>query len=189
MTGNEPNRLPAVRFLQLVSALGGTFVICSCQVSESTMPLRAPTTAQFSGGASQTWVRSSFFINSTLTVPCLGEDVHVFGEAPFESHEVTSGSGVYNFHLLFPPLTPNTPQFYAQGVTSGKLFQYKNGGPVTQTVHLAAGEVQLTHDKETFVAVDGSKLFFEFISHVTLNANGVVTVSRLDEIPLGCSRK
>jgi hypothetical protein len=189
MFATGPKYPSAPRFVQLLTLLIGVFVIGSCKDLPPTAPLRAPASVSFSSGADQNWVRSSFFFDATNPVPCLGEDVRVFGETRFQSHEVTSGSGNYNLHFFYPPVSPNTPQFFAQGVTSGKLFQYKNGGPITVTLHLAAGEVQTVHDKEVFVAADGSKLFFDFVMHVTINANGVVTVSRETEFTsLRCSR-
>lgn len=183
-TGPKYSSTP--RFVQLLSLIIGVFVMGSCKDQPPTAPLRAPSSASFSSGANQSWVRSSFFIDNTTFVPCLGEQVRVFGEVPFQYHEVTSSSGGFNFHLQLRPLTPKTPQFYIQVISSGKLYSYSNGLPINESFHLAAGEVHSLHDKERFIAEDGSKLFFTFILHTTVNANGVLTVSRVQFEDLNC---
>jgi hypothetical protein len=72
------------------------------------------------------------------------------------------------------------------GLSSGKLYQYSNGFPINESFHLAAGEVHSVQGRERYVAADGSKLLNTFVLHATVNANGVLTVSRLVSTGLTC---
>ncbi len=140
----------------------------------------------FSAGADQSWVHSSFFADNLIFIDCLGENVRFFGEVPFDFHEVTSGAGNFHFQFFFPAVTPNTPQFFGVGQTSGKVFQLKYGDPQMETFHLAAGEVHnFGVHNEVFVAEDGEQLRSDYQLHTTVNANGEVTVSR-EELSRTC---
>jgi hypothetical protein len=114
-------------------------------------------------------------------IDCLGENVRAFGEVPFQYHEVTSTSGNFSYHLQVRPATPNGPPFFIQGQTSGKLFRYKNGLPANESFHLGPGEVFTFVTVETYVAEDGDRLVGKHHSHVTVNANGELTVSWLKD--------
>ncbi len=181
-----PKYSSAPRFVQLLSLVIGVLAMAGCKDQPPTAPLRAPSNASFASGAIQGWTRSSFFLDGTVSVPCLGEDVRIFGEALFQYHEVLSSSGGFNFHFQYRPVTPNGPQFYLQGISSGKLYQYSNGFPINESFHLAAGEVHSIQGRERYIAADGSKLFNTFILHTTVNANGVLTVSKFESTGLTC---
>lgn len=113
-----------------------------------------------------------------------------FGEVPFQYHEVTSSSGNFTFHQQLSPVTPNTPQFSATGQTSGQVFWYRNGGPINfMEVHLSVGSVTTTVDNEVYVASNGDRLNASFQLHETVNANGVVTVLKVEPTNFQCVRK
>lgn len=181
-----PKYSSAPRFVQLLSLVIGVLAMAGCKDQLPTAPLRAPSSASLGSGADQGWIRSSFFQEGTVFVPCLGEYVRIFGEAEFQYHWVRSSSGGFNIHFQWRPVTPKGPQFYLQGISSGKLYQYSNGAPINESFHLAAGEVYSVHARETYVAADGSKLLNIFILHMTVNANGVLTVSRFESTGLTC---
>jgi hypothetical protein len=138
--------------------------------------------------AESAWERSSFTVDGVQPCACLGEDVRFFGEVSFQYHEVTSGSGNFQFKWQAAPVTPNGPQFYVQGQTSGKLFQYRNGAPLNQSVHVGPGEVESFIDYEIYVAEDGTKLYVIFSVHTTVNAKGELIVERIDPFSVECER-
>jgi hypothetical protein len=167
--------------------LGAGFLIGGCQDSA---PTEAPSVKDVpTVSAAQSWERSSFFVDQVLFIDCLGENVRAFGEVLFQYHEVTSSSGNFSYHLQFRPATPNTPPFFIQGQTSGKLFRYKNGLPANESFHLGPGEVYTFGTVETFVAEDGDRLVGKVNIHVTINANGELTVSRMEPESFRCVDK
>jgi hypothetical protein len=173
----------AATFVRPLSLLLGVFLIASCQGPESIAP--SVTSGNPSFRADQSWERSSFFTENRIFAECLGEVVRVFGVVEFQYHEVTSGAGNFHFNFQLRPVTPNTPQFFAQGLTSGKLFQYKNGLPINESFHLAAGEVHTIVGNEVYVAANGDRLLVTYRLHVTVNANGELTASR-SEFSITC---
>ena len=137
--------------------------------------------------ASSDWTRSSFFFDFPgVLVPCRRETMHFYGEVPYTSHQVSSASGVYNYHFQLSPQTPNNPPYYAVGETSGKVYLYKNGGPLNESFHLAAGEVHTYLDRETYVAENGDRLVTDLTFHVTTNANGQLTADKSDASGFQC---
>jgi hypothetical protein len=131
--------------------------------------------------AAQSWERSSFFVDDVVFIDCLGENARAFGEVRFQYHEVATSSGNFSYHLQLRPATPNGPPFFIQGQASGKLFRYKNGLPANESFHLGAGEVITFVTTEVYVAEDGDRLVGKHHSHVTVNANGELTVSWLKD--------
>jgi hypothetical protein len=168
--------------------LGTAFLAGGCQDPVST---EAPSVKAVSptASAAQNWERSSFFVDNVIFIDCLGENVRAFGEVLFQYHEVTTSSGNFSYHFQLRPATPNTPPFFVQGQTSGKLFRYKNGLPANESFHLGPGEVFTFVTLETYVAEDGDRLVGSLRVHLTVNANGELTVSRLEEGPLECVEK
>jgi hypothetical protein len=160
--------------------LGTAFLIGGCQ---DPVPTEAPSVkgAPPTVSAAQTWERSSFFVDDVLFVDCLGENARVFGEVPFQYHEVTSSSGNFSYHFQLRPVTPNSPPFVVQGQTSGKLFRAKHGIPGNESFHLGPGEVFTFVINEAYIAEDGDRLVGKLNLHTTVNANGELTVSRLEE--------
>ena len=159
--------------------LGTAFLIGGC---EDPAPTEAPSVKVVPTlSAAQSWERSSFFVDNVVFIECLGENVRAFGEVLFQYHEVTTSSGNFSYHFQFRPATPNTPPFFVQGLTSGKLFRYKNGLPANESFHLGPGEVFTFVTLEMYVAEDGDRLVGSFRVHLTVNANGELTVSRLEE--------
>lgn len=130
--------------------------------------------------ATQTWNRSSFFQDATLFIACLGEPVRFVGEVPFYYHAVTSDAGTFSYKLQFRPETPNQPQFSATGQTTGRVFWYKNGLPVNESFHAGPGEVHTLTDYEVYVADNGDRFKVYLRVHMTVSANGELTVSRSD---------
>jgi hypothetical protein len=139
--------------------------------------------------AAQSWERSSFLVDNVLFIDCLGENVRAFGEVLFQYHEVTTSSGNFSYHFQLRPATPNGPAFFIQGQTSGKLFRYKNGLPANESFHLGPGEVFTFVTLETYVAEDGDRLVGSLRVHLTVNANGELTVSRLEDESFKCVEK
>jgi hypothetical protein len=181
----------ASRYARLLPLTIGVLTLAGCKEQTPAGPTAeviAPTSARLSSAADQGWIRGSNFVDYEQFVPCLGEQVRVFGEVPYQYHSVATPSGGFNFDFAFAPVTPKTPQFYIQVISTGKLYTYNNGHPTKfQSGHVAAGEVFAVHDKEEYTAADGSKLFFSVTVHLTINANGVVTVSRQEVEDLSCA--
>ena len=128
--------------------------------------------------ADQDWIRDEIWIENTLFIECLGEEVRFFGLVPIQWHQVTSPSGNYNYHFQYRPVTPNTPLFTAE-TASGAIYLYKNGGPINEAFHLGPGEVRTFISNETYVAENGDKLKGGFTFHLTVNANGDLKVLKL----------
>ena len=133
--------------------------------------------------ATSDWTRSSFFFEITVPVPCRGTLVRFHGEIPFMWHQVTTASGVYNYHYQIPPQTPFGPPYVGEEQGTGIVFLYKNGHPINESFHLAAGEIYQLNDRELYIAPNGDKLVAIFARHLTVNANGELVVDRM--IPLG----
>ena len=68
-----------------------------------------------------------------------------------------------------------------------KVYLYKNGGPLNESFHLAAGEVHTYLDRETYVAENGDSLTATLPLHVTTNANGQLTVDKSDDSGFQCT--
>jgi len=139
--------------------------------------------------AAQSWERSSFFVDQVVFIDCLGENVRAFGEVQFQYHEVTTSAGNFSYHFQLRPATPNGPAFFIQGQTSGKLFRYKNGLPGNESFHLGPGEVSSFVTVETYVAEDGDRVVGKVRFHVTVNANGELTVSRDEDESFRCMER
>lgn len=139
-----------------------------------------PEFAATSGGASSTWTRGSILVDGTGFIDCLGEDAHFFGEELFILHQVTSASGVTQSFFQFSPITPSGPQFSLQGLTSGRLYQLQDGLPINQVFQFGPDSTFTYVEKDVYVNVADKfdKVTFVLRSHVTLNANGKVTVDR-----------
>jgi hypothetical protein len=167
--------------------LGAVFLVGGCQDS-------APTEARSvivapAASATQGWERSSFFVDDVVSIDCLGEDARAVGEVLFQYHEVVTSSGNLSYHFQLRPTTPNGPVFFIQGLTSGKLFRYKNGLPGNESFHLGPGEVASFVIVEMFVAEDGDRVVGKVRFHVTVNANGELTVSRMEPESFRCVDK
>jgi hypothetical protein len=190
MRPSGQNYPSASRYVRLLLVTLGSLALASCKDQGPAAPNVvgiARTAVGLSNAADQGWVRGSNFVDFVQFVPCLGENVRVFGEVPFEVHAVSTPSGGFNLTWRFPPVTPNTPQFYIQGLSTGKLYTYDNGHAVLAlSQHVAAGQVFSVHDREVYTAADGSKLFVTNTMHATINANGVVTVSRQEFEDINC---
>jgi hypothetical protein len=143
----------------------------------------APGLPAFSASDNSTWIRSSMLTDVTYFVPCLGENLHLYGPTFFQYHEVTSNSGNTEWHVHLLAQTPNLPPFTATGQSTGRVFTYNYGHPINTIFHLGPGQVVTALDKETYTGSDGTILSFTYHLHITVNANGVVTVER--EVPPG----
>jgi len=137
--------------------------------------------------AASEWTRASFSYDFPgVFVACRGETMHFYGEVPYKMHEVTTASGGYNYFFQLSPATPASPPYYGVGETSGKVYLYKNGGPLNESFHLAAGEVHTYLDRETYVAENGDRLSVDRTFHITTNANGQLTVDRFEDTGYQC---
>ena len=167
--------------------LGTTFLVGSCQETVPTEERSVNVVP--SASATQSWERASFFVDQVVFIDCLGENVRAFGEVQFQYHEVTTSAGNFSYHFQLRPATPNVPAFFIQGQTSGKLFRYKNGLPGNESFHLGPGEVSSFVTVETYVAEDGDRVVGKVRFHVTINANGELTVSRMEPESFRCVEK
>ena len=156
-----------------------------CNDATGPVPSRslAPGGPAFSASDNSTWIYSSDYVDYFRNdIYCLGEPVHVYGSSLFRYHEVTSDAGNFQYHVQFLPQTPNGPPFVVVGLTTGRVFTYKNGGPFNQVYHLGPGESITVIANETYTGSDGTTLGDTYRLHITNNANGVVTVVR--EVPV-----
>lgn len=130
-------------------------------------------------GADQQWERDSFYVDSVgVVIPCLAETMHFYGEVPYSRHSVTTPSGGTSYHYRLLPQTPNIPPFVGVGEASGKVYRFKNGHPLNESFHLAAGETLSVRIREMYVSDDGDKLVGNVHIHFTTNANGELTAER-----------
>ena len=187
MLSTRPQRLPARALRRLLPLVIGVVLLGSCRDAAPTGPSAQQATPVLGLGAEQSWDRTSIFVDVIVFVECLGENVRFFGEVPIHTHQVTSGSGNVNVHVQVRPVTLVDPPFVAVGQTSGRLFQPANlGQPINQVIHLAAGEVGHVVHTEYYVAEDGDRLIASESLHLTVNANGDVTVSRFEPLSFRC---
>ena len=128
--------------------------------------------------ASSEWDRSSFYQDVHFYAPCLGEDLHYFGEVPYIWHSVADGSGGFHVNYQVSPVTPNSPPFQAVGDVSGTVYVYANGGPISVIRNMVVGEVYNQHDREVYIAENGDRLISYQILHFTINANGDLSAYR-----------
>lgn len=122
-------------------------------------------------------------------MPCLGEDVRFYGPVTYQYHSVANSAGGFDYHLIYLPETPNDPPLVAEGQSSGKVFYFPDGHRINITFHMAAGEVEtLIDEREIYTAKeDGSQLHLLNGFHVTVNANGDLTVDRGTPFSIECS--
>jgi hypothetical protein len=118
-----------------------------------------------------------------LVVPasegCTGEDVHVYGPIDVTVQTTTDAKG--NTHLV----THYTPHLTAVGLTSGT--RYLAVGP-TQIVSFDAAGPSVFNVANIIITVapgSGDNFVLTEVVHVTLNANGQVTVE-FDRINVAC---
>jgi hypothetical protein len=155
----------------------------SCDGPNSRSPLGPAgfgTQANAAGGTTSTWIRSSFVADAIAFIDCLGENAHIFGEVPFILHQVTNWSGGTLTFLQLSPITPSGPSFSLQGLSSGRLYQLQNGLPVNEMMQSGPDGTFSHQERGVFVNVaDGhDKVYATFRAHMTINANGTVTVDR-----------
>ena len=173
------------------TGLGLSLLVCALALQScKDQPLAPrpvdPSIASFSNGADQGWVRTSYNVYYEQVVPCLGGNVRVFGEVPFQLHFVANPAGGFDAHRLILPITPNAPLFHVQVISTGKLYSSVMGHPISETLHLAAGEVYSYREVDVYRADDGTSVYFTFVVHSTLNANGEPTATRLEFEDLNC---
>lgn len=166
------------RVLLLFTAL--TLTACTDPDPDQLLAPRhsAPSMASFAAGADQSWLRTSFNVDYVQFVPCLGENARLYGEVFFQLHTVANPAGGFNAHRQFLPITPTSPPFRVQVISTGKVYTQVNGRPINEVVHVAAGQVYSFREADVFRAADGSELYFTFVIHGTVNANGVATADK-----------
>jgi len=133
-------------------------------------------------------VRGTFFNTHTFYVDCLGEEVRFFGYVEYTSHEVTTGSGNYQVHFHYGPKTPNSLPFIGEGQSSGTIFSIRYGVNVKAMVRSGPGEGQIVIEKEVYIAPDGRQLFVTNVVHITVNANGDLTVLNEEPFSITCAK-
>jgi hypothetical protein len=152
--------------------------------------LAAASTLAWSGpgdGADTQWERASFYVDGfSAPVPCLGENVVFSGWVPYRRHEVTTPSGNTSYKYQLLPQTPNIVPFIGIGELSGDVYYYQNGHPFNESFHLAAGETLSVHTRELYESDEGVRFEGVFTLHMTTNANGELTVNRLESDGFEC---
>jgi hypothetical protein len=177
------------RFSSLVRAIPSVFAIAIAAACSDTSPTRpALRPAAPDASATESWTRVTFFNSHTFFVPCLAENVRFYGLVSYQYHAVENSAGGFDYHLQYRPETPNDPPFVAEGQSSGKVFYFQNGHPINISFHAAAGQVMTFIDqREIYIASDGSQLHLLSGLHVTVNANGELTVDRTMPFSVECS--
>jgi len=163
-----------------MAVLGAILLTVGCQESVPT-EISEDLVGSPAFSADQYWERDQFYVdNSGFAIPCLDEeDAHVYGWAPYQWHHVTSNSGNYKYYLQYRPVTPNSPPVYLDA--GGRLYLYKNGGPVHETFHLAPGEVYNLVGREIYEATNSNdRLRAKYKLHITVNANGDLSVFKIE---------
>jgi hypothetical protein len=186
----NPMSKRAVRFVQLgiPALLGATvLVITGCRDPVSTVGTSVELTQPVLT-ADQNWVRSSFDVDNTVFVPCLRENVRFFGPVPFQFHTVRTTSGTFNSKFQLRPGAVSPP-FFGHALASGTLYEFANGGTYNETFHSAAGEVFRFKIHETYLSEGGDRLEASAFVHVTINANGDVTVQKIEPFAFTCVDK
>lgn len=160
-------------------------------ISALAVVLSAAATIAWSGpgdGAQQQWEYDTVISDGAFAVyvPCLGENVRFYGEAPYRRHTVTTASGNTSFKLQFLPQTPNLLPFVAIGELSGTVYYFANGHPYNESFHAGPGETHSFHARDVFISDEGVRLNGSFILHTTINANGRIVVDELELEELDC---
>jgi hypothetical protein len=172
------------RGAKLIPILAGTIlVIMACRDPVSSGEVSGELTRPILN-AEQNWERGSFDVDIVVFVPCLGENVRFFGTVPFQFHSVLTPSGTFNYKLQFRPGAVSPP-FFGLALTSGTLYRF-TGGAYNETSHAAAGEVLRFKVNETYIADNGDRLETSFFVHMTINANGDLTVLKIDPFGFTC---
>lgn len=135
-------------------------------------------------GASPNHTRDSIVENLDIVVPadegCSGEDVHIFGTLDGVLQTTTDSRG--RLHVVFHL----TPHLEAVGVSTG--LEYRAVGPI-QTVDFVDGtapRVSILVNIINLISPGSTdNLVLSEKAHVTVNANGTVTVD-FDEIRGAC---
>ena len=172
----------------LLSWLFALVPVAGCGEPSSAAPQFRAETSRSSGAAEQNRVRGTFFNSHTFYVDCLGEDVRFFGDVEYTSHEVTTGSENYEVHFHYGPFTPNNTPFVAEGQSSGTIFSLRYGVNVKAMVRSGPGEGQAVVEKEVYIAADGRQLFLTYVLHLTVNANGELTVFNEEPLSITCAK-
>lgn len=155
--------------------------LVSCADNDPTAPQsRAAETPVSGNGADQGWQRVTFFNDRTLFVPCVSEDVRIYGFVIYWYHQVAAPSGGFDVE------TPKAPIFTAVGLTSGKVFVYQYGGPLSQAFHVAVGGVQNVLVNEKYMASDRTTLIGDATFRFTVSGNGDLTIANNVEYALSC---
>jgi hypothetical protein len=115
-------------------------------------------------------------------VPCLLEDVHVTGTITSTFQVTIDGRGGY--HEKFGQVT----NLIGVGLESGDTYQVS--GPLSYTVYTPDDVMISEHFHNVILHVVGpggaSKVLFLATFHLTVNANGEVTVERVTDFEARC---
>lgn len=160
-----------------------TALVLGCDRNTPTeQPTEAIAAPAFS--AEQNWVSGVFHQNSYQYLRCPGEVMHLYGGVPWRYHQVTSNSGTYSYHFQLLGWAQGPP-FYAEGTVSGKLFQFK-AGPYNESFSAGPGEVFHWVSREKYVADNGDWFQCQASYHITVNANGDLSVEKRDLVDCKC---
>lgn len=165
-----------MRALSLTSLAALAFVVASCDSTPVEPPGVEANAAAPLFKANQAWIESSFYADNLTYVPCLGEDLRFYGEVPYRWHRVWNASGGYSDVFILEPSTPKS-EFLAEGMTSGIVWKAR--GATDPAIYRAGpGEVIHAILRENYISDSGPNFQATGDIHVTINANGDVTVDR-----------
>ena len=110
-------------------------------------------------------------VNTTLYDDCTGEDVVFTGREHFQENVTTNPDGSFHLHI-----TANFADVTGIGQTTGMKYHF----PVelNETQNLNAGQEQTLEEVLNLISEgSASNQKIKFRIHLTVNANGVVTVN------------
>ena len=112
-------------------------------------------------------------LNSTISDSCTGENFPVSGKVHIQENTTTNPNGTFHVHV-----TENAAGLQGVGPITGTKYQIPI--VVSETVNMAAGQ-EMTLDEIANVISDGSSSNeqLRIRMHITMNANGVVTVDNM----------
>jgi hypothetical protein len=174
-----------MRALSLSSLAALALVAVSCDTTPVEPPRVEAEAAVPPFKANQVWVESSFFADNVTPAPCLGEDLRFYGEVPYRWHRVWNSAGRYSDFLYLEPSTSQLP-FLAEGMLSGIVWEARGA---TDPAMYRAGPGEVIHAiiRENYISNDGPNFRATGAEHLTINANGDVTVSGAFTFEIVCT--
>ncbi len=170
-----------IRVLSIAFAL--LFILVGCSADNPVTPGDRGAAGVDKGSP---WVYATYLQDIVQPCPCLGEDVWFHGEFAYRYREMVTPSGQYLYRWQTVPTTPFAAPFVLEGLTSGTVFDYRNGGPVFEFILDGPADVHVVRDQEAYVAEDGRRLIASFDLQMTTNPDGELVVSWMNPFAIEC---